>query len=146
MLVHPQFDPIAIHLGPLAIRWYGLMYLIGFASFILLGRYRIKHNPQGVFTRAMLDDMLLYGVLGVILGGRLGHVLFYQFGYYYSIRWRSLRFGRAECPFTGGFLVVISAMALLARKSEKIAVAGHNGFHCAAGTVGFGRRPDEVIS
>ena len=82
MLVHPQFDPIAIHLGPLAIRWYGLMYLIGFASFILLGRYRIKHNPQGVFTRAMLDDMLFYGVLGVILGGRLGHVLFYQFGYY----------------------------------------------------------------
>ena len=70
MLVHPQFDPIAIHLGPLAIRWYGLMYLIGFASFILLGRHRIKHSPQGVFTHAMLDDMLFYGVLGVILGGR----------------------------------------------------------------------------
>ena len=77
MLVHPQFDPIAIHLGPLAVRWYGLMYLMGFALFILLGRYRIKHDPHGVFTNSMLDDMLFYGVLGVILGGRLGHVLFY---------------------------------------------------------------------
>ena len=82
MLVHPQFDPIAIHLGPLAVRWYGLMYLLGFALFILLGRYRIKQNPNGAFTTNMLDDMLFYGVLGVILGGRLGHVIFYQLGYY----------------------------------------------------------------
>ncbi len=52
MLIHPQFDPIAIHLGPLAVRWYGLMYLLGFAFFILLGRYRIKQNPNGAFTNA----------------------------------------------------------------------------------------------
>jgi phosphatidylglycerol---prolipoprotein diacylglyceryl transferase len=116
MLVHPQFDPIAIHLGPLAIRWYGLMYLIGFASFILLGRYRIKHNPQGVFTRAMLDDMLFYGVLGVILGGRLGHVLFYQFGYYLQHPLEILAVWQGGMSFHGGFLGVISAMALLARK------------------------------
>ena len=81
MLVHPQFDPIAIHLGPLAVRWYGLMYLLGFALFILLGRYRIKQNSKGAFTNNMLDDMLFYGVLGVILGGRLGFIIFYQFGY-----------------------------------------------------------------
>ncbi|SEP08338.1 prolipoprotein diacylglyceryl transferase [Nitrosovibrio sp. Nv6] len=116
MLVHPQFDPIAIHLGPLAVRWYGLMYLIGFALFILMGRYRIKQNPQGAFTISMLDDMLFYGVLGVILGGRLGHVLFYQFGYYLQHPLEILAVWQGGMSFHGGFLGVISAMALLARK------------------------------
>ncbi len=116
MLVHPQFDPIAIHLGPLAVRWYGLMYLIGFALFILLGRYRIKQNPQGAFTISMLDDMLFYGVLGVILGGRLGHVIFYQFGYYLQHPLEILAVWQGGMSFHGGFLGVISAMALLARK------------------------------
>ena len=84
MLIHPQFDPVAISVGPLSIHWYGLMYLIGFFLFIVLGRYRIKHNhnPQSVITPTLLDDALFYGVLGVILGGRLGHILFYQFSYY----------------------------------------------------------------
>ena len=116
MLVHPQFDPIAIHLGPLAIRWYGLMYLLGFALFILLGRYRIKQHPKGTFTNAMLDDMLFYGVLGVILGGRLGHVLFYQFGYYLQHPLEILAVWQGGMSFHGGFLGVITAMALLARK------------------------------
>ena len=116
MLVHPQFDPIAIHLGPLAVRWYGLMYLIGFALFILLGRYRIKQNPQGAFTVSMLDDMLFYGVLGVILGGRLGHVIFYQFGYYLQHPLEIFAVWQGGMSFHGGFLGVISAMALLARK------------------------------
>ncbi|WP_090828469.1 prolipoprotein diacylglyceryl transferase [Nitrosovibrio tenuis] len=115
MLVHPQFDPIAIHIGPLAIRWYGLMYLLGFALFILLGRYRIKHNPGG-FTYAMLDDMLFYGVLGVILGGRLGHVLFYQFGYYLQHPLEIFAVWQGGMSFHGGFLGVITAMALVARK------------------------------
>jgi phosphatidylglycerol:prolipoprotein diacylglycerol transferase len=116
MLVHPQFDPIAVHLGPLAIRWYGLMYLIGFAFFIIMGRYRIKQNPQGAFSISMLDDMLFYGVLGVILGGRLGHVLFYQFGYYLQHPLEILAVWQGGMSFHGGFLGVISAMALLARK------------------------------
>lgn len=115
MLVHPQFDPIAIHLGPLAIRWYGLMYLLGFALFILLGRYRIRHG-QGVFTYAMLDDMLFYGVLGVILGGRFGHVLFYQFGYYLQHPLEIFAVWQGGMSFHGGFLGVITAMALLAHK------------------------------
>ena len=63
MLVYPQIDPVAIHLGPLSVRWYGLMYLTGFALFILLGRYRIRQNPNGPVTGSMLDDMLFYGVL-----------------------------------------------------------------------------------
>ena len=116
MLVHPQFDPIAIHLGPLAVRWYGLMYLLGFALFILLGRYRIKQNPRGAFTTNMLDDMLFYGVLGVILGGRLGHVIFYQLGYYLQHPLEVFAVWQGGMSFHGGFLGVITAMALLARK------------------------------
>jgi phosphatidylglycerol:prolipoprotein diacylglycerol transferase len=116
MLVHPQIDPIAIQLGPLAVRWYGLMYLIGFACFILLGRYRIKRNPGGAFTISMLDDMLFYGVLGVIVGGRLGHIFFYQFGYYLEHPLEIFAVWQGGMSFHGGFLGVIAAMALLARK------------------------------
>ncbi|HET7060653.1 MAG TPA: prolipoprotein diacylglyceryl transferase [Nitrosospira sp.] len=116
MLVHPQFDPVAIHLGPLAIRWYGLMYLLGFALFILLGRYRIKQNPKGPFTPATLDDMLFYGILGVIVGGRLGHVLFYHFGYYVQHPLEIFAVWQGGMSFHGGFLGVITAMTLVARK------------------------------
>lgn len=116
MLVHPQIDPIAIQLGPLAVRWYGLMYLLGFACFILLGRYRIKRNPEGAFTVSMLDDMLFYGVLGVIVGGRLGHIFFYQFGYYLEHPLEIFAVWQGGMSFHGGFLGVIAAMALLARK------------------------------
>jgi phosphatidylglycerol---prolipoprotein diacylglyceryl transferase len=116
MLVHPQFDPIAIHLGPLAVRWYGLMYLLGFALFILLGRYRIKQNPNGAFSNNMLDDMLFYGVLGVILGGRLGFVIFYQLGYYLQHPLEVFAVWQGGMSFHGGFLGVITAMALLARR------------------------------
>jgi phosphatidylglycerol:prolipoprotein diacylglycerol transferase len=116
MFVHPQFDPIAIYLGPLSIRWYGLMYLLGFALFILLGRYCIKHRPQATFTSTMLDDMLFYGVLGVIVGGRLGYVLFYHFGYFLQRPLEIFAVWQGGMAFHGGFLGVITAMALLARK------------------------------
>ena len=81
MLLHPQFDPVAFSLGPLSVRWYGLMYLLAFVQFILLGRARIKRHP-GFLTVEQLDDLLFYGMLGVILGGRLGQVLFYEPAYF----------------------------------------------------------------
>ena len=68
MLLHPQFDPVAFSLGPLSVRWYGLMYLVAFVQFILLGRHRIRCRP-GIMTVAQLDDLLFYGMLGVIIGG-----------------------------------------------------------------------------
>ncbi|MGV7235186.1 MAG: prolipoprotein diacylglyceryl transferase, partial [Nitrosomonadaceae bacterium] len=116
MLVHPQFDPVAIYLGPLSIHWYGLMYLLGFILFMLLGRYRIKHNPQTALNNTILDDLLFYGMLGVILGGRLGHVLFYQFDYYLQQPLDIFAVWKGGMSFHGGFLGVISAMAILARK------------------------------
>lgn len=116
MLVHPQFDPVAISLGPVSVHWYGLMYLLGFLSFFLLGRYRIKHGPKTVVTYELLDDILFYGMLGVIIGGRLGHVLFYQFGYYLEHPLRILAIWEGGMSFHGGFLGVIVAMIILARK------------------------------
>lgn len=118
MLVHPQIDPIAISLGPLSIHWYGLMYLLGFALFILLGRYRIKHHPHAIFTYEMLDDALFYGMLGVVLGGRLGHVLFYQFGYYLEHPLQIFAIWEGGMSFHGGFLGVFVAMIVLARKYQ----------------------------
>ncbi|MET0918466.1 MAG: prolipoprotein diacylglyceryl transferase family protein, partial [Burkholderiales bacterium] len=82
MFVHPQFDPIAIQIGPLAVRWYGLMYLIGFVIAMLLGRYRIRTQPSLGITLRDLDDMVFYALFGVILGGRLGYVLFYKLSDY----------------------------------------------------------------
>jgi phosphatidylglycerol:prolipoprotein diacylglycerol transferase len=116
MLVHPQIDPVAISLGPLSVHWYGLMYLLGFALFVLLGRYRINRNPQGPFTHEMLDDALFYGMLGVVLGGRLGHVLFYQLGYYLEHPLQIFAIWEGGMSFHGGFLGVFAAMVILARK------------------------------
>lgn len=116
MLVHPQFDPVAISLGPVSVHWYGLMYLLGFLLFFVLGRYRIKHGPKTVVTTELLDDILFYGMLGVIIGGRLGHVLFYQFGLFLDNPLYVFAIWEGGMSFHGGFLGVIVAMIILARK------------------------------
>lgn len=116
MLVHPQFDPVAISLGPVSVHWYGLMYLLGFLMFFALGCYRIKHGPKTVITTELLDDILFYGMLGVIIGGRLGHVLFYQFGHFLDNPLYVFAIWEGGMSFHGGFLGVIVAMIILARK------------------------------
>lgn len=121
MLIHPQPDPIAFALGPLAVRWYGLMYLLAFAQFIALGRVRIKqaHIAAQGWVKEDLDDMLFYGVLGVIIGGRLGEVLFYNPVYYFSNPLEIVAVWKGGMSFHGGFLGVLTAMALWARKTGK---------------------------
>jgi phosphatidylglycerol---prolipoprotein diacylglyceryl transferase len=116
MLVHPQIDPVALSLGPLSIHWYGLMYLLGFVLFIALGRYRIKRTPKSKFTNEMLDDLLFYGALGVIFGGRLGHVLFYKFSYYLQHPLEIFAIWEGGMSFHGGFIGVLIAMIFIARK------------------------------
>jgi phosphatidylglycerol---prolipoprotein diacylglyceryl transferase len=119
MLVHPQIDPVAISLGPLAIRWYGLMYLAGFAAGWWLGLRRIDRAPAGhpaPVTRAQFDDLLFFIVLGVILGGRLGYVLFYKPAYYASHPLEIFAIWQGGMSFHGGFLGVLVAMWLLARR------------------------------
>ena len=116
MLIHPQFDPVALQLGPVAIHWYGLMYLVAFMQVILLGRWCIAHRPWSGWTQKMLDDVLFYGVLGVILGGRLGYVLFYKPTEYLASPLYILKLWEGGMSFHGGFLGVIIAMALFAQR------------------------------
>ena len=119
MLVHPQFDPVAIHLGPLAVHWYGLMYLLGFALFMWLGTRRAKRFPERGMTPKDLDDLLFYGVLGVVLGGRLGQVLFYEPGDYFSHPLEIFKIWKGGMSFHGGFLGVLVAVALFAKRRGK---------------------------
>ncbi len=118
MLIHPQFDPVAIHLGPLAIHWYGLMYLLGFMLFLWLGKQRIRTLNRSGWDDKFLDDLLFFGVLGVVLGGRLGEVLFYHPGYYISHPLEIFAVWQGGMSFHGGFLGVLAAMALFARKRQ----------------------------
>jgi len=116
MLVHPNFDPVAFSLGPLAVRWYGLMYLVGFAAAYFLGRYRIKRGLSGRITLPILEDLLFFVVLGVILGGRLGYVLFYKPAYYFQHPLEIFAVWQGGMAFHGGFLGVLVAIWYLARK------------------------------
>ncbi len=116
MLIHPQFDPVAIHLGPLSVRWYGLMYLAGFVAFVMLGRRRIARRPDLKWTAKDIDDLLFYGVLGVVIGGRLGQVLFYEPAHYLANPLEILAVWKGGMSFHGGFLGVLIAVALYGRK------------------------------
>lgn len=121
MLIHPLPDPIAFSIGPLSVHWYGLMYLLAFAQFIALGRLRIRqtHIAQDHWKTEDLDDMLFYGVLGVIIGGRLGEILFYNPAYYFSHPADMLAVWKGGMSFHGGFLGVMLAMYLWARKAGR---------------------------
>ena len=120
-MIHPMPDPIAIALGPLAIRWYGLMYLLAFGLFILLGRLRVRqpHQAAAGWRNLDVEDMLFYGVLGVVVGGRLGEVLFYHPQYYFSHPLDIFAVWKGGMSFHGGFLGVLVAMAVWARKNGR---------------------------
>ena len=115
MLIHPNFDPVLFSLGPLAVRWYGLMYLVAFAVFWWLGTRRIDRGLAPL-TRPQFDDLLFGAVVGVILGGRLGYVLFYKPAYYLSQPLEILSIWQGGMSFHGGFLGVLVAMAFFARR------------------------------
>ena len=121
MLIHPMPDPIAIQIGPLAVHWYGLMYVLAFALFIILGRVRIKQPHIAVlgWKKEDLDDMLFYGMLGVVIGGRLGEVLFYRPEYFMHNPLEIFMVWHGGMSFHGGFLGVILAMYLWSRKAGR---------------------------
>jgi phosphatidylglycerol---prolipoprotein diacylglyceryl transferase len=137
MLIHPEIDPIALQIGPLAIRWYGLTYLAAFGLFMLLGAYRARKQILQGWKPADIDELLLYGILGVVLGGRIGYCLFYKPGYYLShpleifyvwqggmrIAWRDFR-----------------DVALCA--AHRATVFAGNGFCVATGAAGLSVRAD----
>jgi phosphatidylglycerol---prolipoprotein diacylglyceryl transferase len=117
MLRYPQFDPIAIRIGPLAVHWYGLMYLLGFGLVYLLGRWRIAHGKVvGAFTARDLEDLIFYSVIGVVAGGRLGYVLFYKPSHYFAHPLEIFYLWEGGMSFHGGLLGVILVMLFFARK------------------------------
>ncbi len=115
MFVFPNFDPIALQIGPLAIRWYGLMYLLAFGLFLLLGKHRAKSEPRWGINTMQVDDLLFYGVLGVVLGGRLGYILFYKPGEYLADPLSVFYVWQGGMSFHGGLLGVLVATWLYAR-------------------------------
>lgn len=118
MLVHPQFDPIAVQAGPLAVHWYGLMYLIGFTLFYLLGLYRCRQEWRGI-TKANLEDLLFVGMVGVVVGGRLGFVLLYQPEYYLTHPLEIFAVWQGGMSAHGGFIGVILALFYFAWRNKK---------------------------
>lgn len=118
MLVHPQFDPIALSIGPVAIHWYGLTYLAAFGLFLVLAAKRVAQPAyaQAGWKRSDVEDLLFFGVLGVVIGGRLGYVLFYKPGYYLDNPLEAFAVWKGGMSFHGGLLGVLAAMALFARR------------------------------
>lgn len=118
MLLHPQFDPIALHVGPLSIHWYGVMYLVGFVIFYLLGLKRCKQSWRGI-SKNDLDDILFLGMIGVILGGRLGFVLFYQPHYYLTHPLEIFALWQGGMSVHGGFIGVILGLLYFAWRKHR---------------------------
>ena len=120
--VLPYIDPIAISIGPLDIRWYGLMYLLGFVAALWLAN-RQCDKSKGVWTRDQASDLLFYGFMGVILGGRVGYVLFYQFPLFLENPLYLLRIWEGGMSFHGGVLGVVTAIIFYARKNQRSILA-----------------------
>jgi phosphatidylglycerol---prolipoprotein diacylglyceryl transferase len=125
MLMYPHIDPVALRLGPLAIHWYGITYLVAFGLFLLLALRRLHHEPfasvkgPGAWSRKDIEDMLFFGVLGVVIGGRLGYCLFYKPGYYLSHPLEIFFVWQGGMSFHGGMLGVIVSQVLFARSRDK---------------------------
>jgi len=125
MLMHPSIDPVALQLGPLAVHWYGLTYLAAFGLFMWLAHLRLHHAPyaalvaQGDWSKQDIEDLLFYGVVGVIVGGRVGYCLFYKPGYYAEHPLEVLALWQGGMSFHGGMLGVISAMAVFAWQRQR---------------------------
>jgi len=117
MLTFPHIDPVIFHVGPVAIRWYGLMYLIGFgAAYLLIGHLSRLRNLD--LNKDGVADLLFYCVLGVVLGGRLGYVLFYNPAEYFSHPQEIFAVWRGGMSFHGGLLGVIAAAVIFCRRRK----------------------------
>jgi len=117
MLKYPQIDPVAISLGPVKIHWYGIMYLIGFSALWWLGNRRARQTPGWKVEE--IGDLVFYGALGTILGGRLGYILFYDLPTYLAEPLNIFKIWQGGMSFHGGLIGVTIALALFARKTGK---------------------------
>ncbi len=122
MLIHPQINPVALQLGPLAVHWYGLTYLAAFGLFFFLATRRLKHLPFANLPQWQVrdvEDILFAGVLGVVLGGRIGYCLFYQPAYYLAHPLEVAYVWQGGMSFHGGLLGVIASMFWFANSRQR---------------------------
>jgi phosphatidylglycerol:prolipoprotein diacylglycerol transferase len=118
MFIYPYINPVAFSIGPVQVHWYGLMYLIGFISAWLLAHWRMKHYKLN-WTSEQISDLIFYAALGVIIGGRVGYMLFYNFPEFIHAPWNLFKIWEGGMSFHGGLLGVIAALWIFARKYKK---------------------------
>lgn len=118
MLTYPNIDPVAIALGPLKIHWYGLMYLVGIGGAWWLASRRLQRFDAS-WSKETLSDLVFWSAMGVIIGGRLGYVLFYDLAAYIDNPALVLRIWEGGMSFHGGFIGVMLAVGLFGRKHNK---------------------------
>jgi phosphatidylglycerol:prolipoprotein diacylglycerol transferase len=125
MLIHPEINPVALQLGPLAIHWYGLTYLAAFGLFFFLATLRLRHEPYasltgpGAWSRRDIEDILFLGVMGVVIGGRLGYCLFYKPAYYLAHPLEIFFVWQGGMSFHGGMLGVLASQLWFARTRHR---------------------------
>ena len=125
MLIHPEINPVALQLGPLAIHWYGLTYLAAFGLFFFLATLRLKHQPYasitgpGAWARRDIEDILFLGVMGVVIGGRIGYCLFYKPGYYLTHPLEIFYVWQGGMSFHGGLIGVLVSQWWFARTRHR---------------------------
>ncbi len=121
MLVHPQFNPVAFSIGPVSVHWYGLTYLAAFGLFVLLARARSRQvsMAQSGWTTRDVEDLLFFAVVGVVLGGRLGYVLFYKPAHYLGHPLEILQVWQGGMSFHGGLLGVLVALYVFGRSRRR---------------------------
>lgn len=119
MLIYPNINPVALSLGPIKIHWYGVMYMLGFMFFIIVGKWWVKKYKHPYITPKLIDDMLFYGVLGVVIGGRVGYCLFYMPGYYLLHPLNIVKTWDGGMSFHGGLIGVLIATYLISHKHHR---------------------------
>ena len=117
-MLAPDIDPVAISLGPVKVHWYGLMYVIGFLALWYFASRRAK-QPDSGWTAEQVSDFVFYGALGVILGGRLGYMLFYNLPHYFAHPLDVFKIWQGGMSFHGGLIGVLLAMLYFAHKTGK---------------------------
>lgn len=118
MFVYPDIDPVIASLGPVKVRWYGMMYLVGFLVAWGLAHYRAK-KYQLPWSNEAISDLIFYGALGAVIGGRIGYTFFYNFSDFIKAPWHIFYIWQGGMSFHGGFLGVLVALCLFARKEKK---------------------------
>ncbi|NND65704.1 MAG: prolipoprotein diacylglyceryl transferase [Gammaproteobacteria bacterium] len=118
MITYPSFDPVLLHLGPVAVRWYGLMYLLGFA----IAWYLLRHlgrDRKPMWSGRQIEDVIFYGVMGVVIGGRLGYMLFYGWQELVANPINIIKIWEGGMSFHGGLIGVIVAMAWYGKVNQR---------------------------